>query len=144
MLFRSIEINLENIRKKASACIEIRGLGKVEIRVFPYEKSKGIPEKSYTKWFDYDKIDKSLLVRHRRTGDYLTINEEGNTKTLKAYMIHEKIPKDQRDQLYVLAAGHHVVWLMGYRISQYYKVDQNTKEILEVHIVGGKENGRAR
>jgi len=139
-----IEIDLENIRKKTGEIIEIPGLGKAEIRVFPYEQSKGIPEKSYTKWFDYDKIDKSLLVRHRRTGDYLVINEEGNTKTLKTYMIHEKIPREQRDQLYVFAVENHVMWLVGYRISQSYKVDQNTKEILEIHIAGGKEYGRAR
>ncbi|MDD2972376.1 MAG: tRNA lysidine(34) synthetase TilS [Lachnospiraceae bacterium] len=129
-----VKIDLETIREQGSRVMEIKDLGTVEIRVFPYKKSERIPEKPYTKWFDYDRIDESLLARHRRTGDYLSINEEGNTKSLKAYMIDEKIPQEQRDKLYVFASGQHVIWLVGHRISQYYKVDQNTKEILEINI----------
>lgn len=132
----------QNYLISANQSLWIKGLGRIETRLFPYEKTKTIPEKTYTKWFDYDKIDKSMLLRHRQTGDYLMINEQNNTKTLKEYMIHVKIPQADRNQLYVLAVDNHIVWLIGYRISQYYKVDQNTKNILEVHIVGGNDNGR--
>ena len=74
------------------------------------------------------------MLRNRREGDYLTIRSQEATqhKKLKDYMIAEKIPKIARDQIPLLAEGEHVLWLVGYRISEYYKVDENTKRILQV------------
>lgn len=107
--------------------------GKVlEFQRFPHEKTQIIPQKAYTKWFDYDKIEKSLIVRRRCTGDFLTIDSYLSHQTLKKYMIQEKIPKEHRDCIYVLADGAHILWVIGHRISQYYKVDENTKNILQV------------
>ena len=93
-----------------------------------------IPENQYTKWFDYDKIIGCLSIRNRKGGDYLTMRS-GETlqhKKVKDYMITEKIPKMVRGQIPLLAEGEHVLWLVGYRISEYYKVDKNTKRILQV------------
>ena len=98
----------------------------------------GIPQKKYTKWFDYDKIVQSLVVRSRQSGDYLTINKELSQKSLKEYMIEEKIPKDIRHTIPILADGSHVVWVLGYRISENYKINKNTKHILQVELRGGQ------
>lgn len=105
---------------------------------FFYKKGQIIPEKTYTKWFDCDKITRVLLLRTRQTGDYLTINDTLQRKSVKEYMINEKIPKMQRERIYLLADGAHILWIPGYRISQYYKVDENTKRILQVQLKGGK------
>ena len=93
-----------------------------------------IPENQYTKWFDYDKIIGCLTLRNRRGGDYLTMRngEALQHKKVKGYMIARKIPKMDRGQIPLLAEGEHVLWLVGYRISEYYKVDENTKRILQV------------
>ena len=92
------------------------------------------PENRYTKWFDYDKIVEPLKVRTRQTGDYLTIKGKDNLqhKKLKDYMITEKIPKEERERIPVLAEGPHILWAVGYRISEYYKVTEDTKRILQV------------
>lgn len=118
--------------------IYMEGLGHVEFSVFPYEKSQIIPEKSYTKWFDYDRITKSLVFRTRETGDFLTINESLAKKSLKDYMIGEKIPKSRRGEIYVLAEDSHILWVPGYRISQYYKITEDTKNVLQVRVRGGR------
>ncbi len=93
-----------------------------------------IPENQYTKWFDYDKIIGCLTLRNRKRGDYLTMRsgEALQHKKVKDYMIAEKIPKIRRGQIPLLAEGEHVLWLVGYRISEYYKVNENTKRILQV------------
>ena len=54
-------------------------------------------------------------------------------------MIDEKIPKENRDQILLLADGSHVLWVVGKRISYYYKVQESTKKIIEVQITGGCE-----
>ncbi len=105
-------------------------------RISP-EKGAKPPTNQYTKWLDYDKIE-GYQFRYRQEGDYLTIADgQGGLrhKALKDYMVNEKIPKEQRDSIPVLAVGSHVVWLVGYRISEYFKVTENTKHILQVQLV---------
>ena len=97
-----------------------------------------IVEKTYTKWFDYDKITNSLEFRHRKTGDIIRIHPSGGSKKLKDYLIDRKIPCDQRDDLWLLADGSEVVWIVGDRISEKYKVSDMTKKMLYVEIKGGK------
>lgn len=119
--------------------ITVPGLGTVLFQLMPeeaffYQKGQNIPEKTYTKWFDYDKITTVLVFRTRETGDYLTIDSALRKKSVKEYMINEKIPRMQRERIYLLADGPHILWIPGYRISQYYKVNENTKRILQVQL----------
>ncbi len=114
--------------------LDVPGLGKVEITVFLREYSQNIPQKTYTKWFDYDKITSSAMFRARRQGDYLTINSKMGHKSLQDYFINEKIPRQERDKMYVLADGPHVMWVPGYRMSEYYKVREDTRKIMQVSI----------
>lgn len=102
------------------------------------EKNIKIPEKLYTKWFDYDKIKGNLLLRTRREGDFISINKSGGTKKLKSYFIDLKIPSEERDQILLLADGNHILWIIGYRISEDYKVTEKTQKIMKVQYDGGK------
>ncbi|GFI24249.1 tRNA(Ile)-lysidine synthase [Lachnospiraceae bacterium] len=91
---------------------------------------ENIPQNKYTKWIDYGKIKNSIVIRTRRPGDYLTVNSMNQHKTLKSYFIDRKIPQKERDQICLLVDGRHVVWIVGERISNYYKVSKNTKTVL--------------
>ena len=105
----------------------------LEINVFPrgeVQENQEFPKNQYTKWFDYDKIENSLSVRTRRTGDYITI-KGGGKKSVKAYMIDEKIPAADRNSIFLLADGSHILWIIGYRISEYYKISPQTTTILQ-------------
>ena len=101
---------------------------------------EGISEKKYTKWLDYDKIKNSLLIRNRQPGDYFVLDETGRTQKLKQYFVNEKILKEQRDTIPLVADGAHILWIVGYRISAYYKVSSTTKTILEIRYHGGRED----
>ncbi|MCR5099747.1 MAG: tRNA lysidine(34) synthetase TilS [Butyrivibrio sp.] len=114
--------------------IKIDGLGTVKTRIFEYKGNEIIPEGRYTKWFDYDKIQKVLKFRIRQSGDYMTFGENNSTKSLKKMMIDEKIPASKRNDMYILADGDHILWLPGYRISSFYKIDENTRKILEISV----------
>ena len=102
------------------------------------KRDQNIPENRYTKWFDYDKITTSLLLRTRRTGDYLTIDDKLHTQSVKQYMINQKIPKGKRNGMYLLADGPHILWIPGYRVSRQYEVEKSTRRILEVRLKGGE------
>ncbi len=92
-----------------------------------------IIEKKYTKWLSCDTINyHALSFRTRRPGDYLVVNAAGGRKKLKDYLIDCKIPRDQRDRIWLLADGSHVLWVVGYRISEAAKVTEDTGSILKV------------
>ncbi|MCD7750828.1 MAG: tRNA lysidine(34) synthetase TilS [Lachnospiraceae bacterium] len=122
--------------------------GKLCLRTFPAacfgEKINNIPQNDCTKWFDCDKIRDNLMLRHRKPGDYLTVTANGGRKSLQDYLVNAKVPRDQRDELWLLADGSHILWVIGLRISMAYRVTETTENILEVHLeekADGRESG---
>ena len=111
-------------------------------RIFSAKMPDTVPEKTYTKWFDYDKIEGSLVIRTRKEGDYLVMQDGQHRKSLSRYFIDEKIPKDKRDEILLLADGSHILWVIGGRISDNYKITEKTKQIIEIQYDGGLQNGK--
>ncbi|MDF2541910.1 MAG: hypothetical protein K0S47_1628 [Herbinix sp.] len=113
------------------------------VSFFPYEKNNMIPKNRYTKWFDYDKIENTLEIRTRKEGDYIQINHLGGRKKLKDYFIDQKIPKEERSDIWLLADGDHILWIlddrMSDRMSEKYKIDENTNKILSIKLCDMEE-----
>ncbi len=97
-------------------------------------KWEEIPQNTCVKWFDYDKIIDGICIRGRRSGDYFQVNKDGGTRKLKDYFIDKKIPREKRQNIPLLADGNHIVWILGDRISEKYKITETTKNILRVNI----------
>ena len=98
------------------------------------ELPEKIPQKDYTKWFDYDMIVDSLFLRGPLEGDYFCMDQDGHKKKLSRYYIDKHIPRQQRSSQWVLADGSHVLWAIPGRISEYYKVTEKTSHVLVVSI----------
>lgn len=114
--------------------------GKICCRIWKKsKKDTEIPKKKYTKWLDYDKIKGGLLFRTRNPGDYFILDDKGHRKNLKDYFINEKVPRGLRDEIVLAADDSHIVWAVGYRISQEYKVTEDTREILEIRWMEEKD-----
>ncbi len=125
--------NTYYVSYRQGSCEEILGCSAGEY----LDRIQEVPQNEYTKCFDYDRIKGELLLRSRRAGDYITIaDKDGNMvhKSVKDYMITEKIPREERDMLPLLAEGDHILWITGHRISEYYKIHRNTKRVLQVQL----------
>ena len=105
-------------------------------RIFPYSGEK-ILEKKYTKWFDCDKINCELSVRTRRSGDYMAVSQSGGHKKLTRCMIDDKIPGELRGKLPLVVDGNEVLWIVGGRINERYKITSETGRVLEITYQGG-------
>lgn len=99
-------------------------------------------EKTYTKWFDYDIIKSSLVIRTRKMGDYVTLDKKGNKQKLKQYFINEKIPREERDNILLIAEGSHILWIVGYRMNSAYQINEHTKNILKIEMNKGEKDER--
>lgn len=129
------------IERKEDFCYEIVLNKEIDIcqlnrRIFGYiiprEKIGNIPDSLYTKYFDYNKINGRINVRNRRKGDVFSPLGMKGTKKLKDFFIDEKIPRELRDNIPLVCCGSEVLWIIGYRISEKYKIDAGTKEILVI------------
>ena len=126
---------LEKIMSGEKVNIELDDNKILQISAINKKTLQNIPQKKYTKLFDYDKIKGNVIVRKRMQGDFLTINEQNQRKTLKSYFVDKKIPREERSCIWLVAEKSHILWIIGDRISNYYKIDNNTKNILSFNII---------
>lgn len=115
--------------------ITVPGIGTVKSNKFVKPEGYIPSQNQYTKSLDYDKINEIVRIRSRLEGDYLTVNKSLQTKKLKDYLINEKVPSANRDKVPIIACGSDVIWVVGYRISEKYKVTDDTKTVLEITFV---------
>lgn len=109
----------------------------LNFRLINYKKNLIIPRNGCTKWFDYDRIKNTVFLRTREEGDFIQIDQKGSRKKIKSLFIDNKIPRELRAEIPLLADGNHIIWVVGDRISEAYKVNEDTKRILIVEVDGG-------
>ncbi len=94
-------------------------------------------------YFDYDKVNQGINIRNRRTGDIFKPLNSNGTKKLKEYFIDTKIPREDRGSIPLIATGNEIVWIVGHKISDKFKVTENTKTVLKIeHNRRGHNDGR--
>ncbi len=84
--------------------------------------------------FDADKLPFPLSVRSRRAGDFFYPGGFGKKKKIQDYFVDEKIPRDERDSVPILMSNKNIAWVVGHRIDERYKVDDNTDRVLLLEI----------
>lgn len=87
------------------------------------------PDKEFLDW---SKLSGSVKVRTRAEGDsFRPLGMEGEKK-LKDFFIDEKVPYAKRDQIPIIFDRKHIIWVVGYRIDDRYKVAKHTEQILQL------------
>lgn len=80
-------------------------------------------------------ITDKISVRLRRPGDYIVPLGMKGTKKLQDFFVDEKIPKAERDRIPLLCCGQEVLWVVGHRINERYKVTGTSTEIVCVEYI---------
>lgn len=82
--------------------------------------------------FDADKIQSPLCVRHWRKGDrFVPFGMRGSQK-LSDYFNNHKFTLIQKEEAELLLAGEDIIWIVGERRSDKYKITPATKRILRI------------
>lgn len=133
---------LENRKEKKSVdylypiCLglnEIRDLPlNLEMELFDIEKLNKYYNDEFTLYVDYDRVQGSLFIRNRRPGDKFIPYGMDGSKKIKDYFIDEKISKDKRDKIPLIVDGENILWILGYRSNNLYKVTEKTKRVLKI------------
>lgn len=78
-----------------------------------------------------------MELRTRRDGDYLPIR--GGRKKLQNFFVDSKIPKNQRDEILLLACGSHVLWILPSPIFETPVLRQKGRFSAEAKVDGKQE-----
>ncbi|MDX1627870.1 MAG: tRNA lysidine(34) synthetase TilS [Fulvivirga sp.] len=81
---------------------------------------------------DYEKLNFPLIVRKWQDGDqFVPLGMKGKKK-LSDFMIDNKIPLNLKERIYVLESAGDIVWVIGQRIDDRYKIRPETNRMLKV------------
>lgn len=89
---------------------------------------------SLKKFFNFDLIENFIVIRKRKDGDKMIPLGMKGTKKIKDIFIDAKVPKEQRDYIPIIEFDNNIAWLTGIKVSDEYKVNNNSKNILMISI----------
>jgi tRNA(Ile)-lysidine synthetase-like protein len=97
--------------------------------------SEVIDEKRNSEFIDGEVIqNKKLFLRHWQKGDRFQPLGMRGWKKVSDFLIDEKVALHKKYQQMVLTAGENIVWVCGYRISDWVKVTPNTTKYAKISL----------
>jgi len=77
-------------------------------------------------------IKSPLTVRTRRRGDrFVPFGMKGTVK-LQDFFVNAKVPRAERGSIPLVLSGDEIVWTVGYRINDRYKVSKRTRRTIRL------------
>ena len=94
-----------------------------------------IPRDKNTACFDADKLTHPLLLRPWRQGDsFIPFGMKGRKK-VSDYMTDRKFSLLRKEQQWVLCCGEEIIWLIGERTDNRFRIGASTKRVLTVRLL---------
>ncbi|MDD2196451.1 MAG: tRNA lysidine(34) synthetase TilS [Bacteroidales bacterium] len=108
----------------------------LEFEVIDDIASFKIPKVASVGVFDADKVQFPLLLRPWHKGDWFVPFGMEGRKKVSDFLIDQKIPIHHKNSIYVLESDGNIVWVVGHRIDNRYRVNPESTKALYVKIVG--------
>lgn len=58
------------------------------------------------------------------------------TKKLKDIFINLKVPREERDVIPLICFDDEIAWIVGYKVSESFKITKSTKRVLKISFEG--------
>ncbi|MBS1625230.1 MAG: tRNA lysidine(34) synthetase TilS [Bacteroidetes bacterium] len=85
-------------------------------------------------YLDLDKLLFPLLLRPWRQGDYFyPYGMKLKKKKVSKYFKDQKIAIHQKEAIWILESDQRIVWIVGERIDERFKVSDKTQNVLHIH-----------
>lgn len=83
-------------------------------------------------YIDKEKLNYPLLLRNWEKGDYFYPFGMQGKKKLSKFFKDEKTDVLSKEKQWLLCSGKNIVWVVGKRLDERFKVDESTKSILKI------------
>ena len=133
------DLQLSEIKEKTDDEIQIQIgeeeiLSPIHLRFSKMEKTADfiINKSSDVAQLDFDKLRFPLTLRHWRHGDRFCPLGMKGSKLLSDFFVDQKFTEYQKQNVWLLvSADGDILWVVGYRIDERFKILNDTKTILE-------------
>ncbi|GFZ34187.1 tRNA(Ile)-lysidine synthase [Clostridium zeae] len=136
--YKSIEfiVSKQEIDEKKVENLRLNGLMyDVVLQVKQNDTKIDLNSSDLIKYFDYDKIKQKIIIRNRKNGDKIKPLGMTGTKKIKDIFIDNKVPNSLRDEIPLVCFDNNISWIVGLKISDLFKVNKNTKNILQISFI---------
>lgn len=84
--------------------------------------------------FDKDMLQFPLVLRHWKQGDAFVPFGMNKSKKLSDFFTSEKYSLIEKQQQWLLCSGNDIIWIVGRRTDNRYRISEKTKTILKIEI----------
>lgn len=106
----------------------------IEIDYFPKPNNLKFDNNKEIALFDFNKVDFPLTLRKWKQGDYFYPLGMENIKKLSDFFIDNKFSLSEKEDTWLLESGNKIMWIIGSRIDNRFKVTERTSEVLRLKI----------
>ena len=109
-------------------------LSPIHLRFSQFEKTADfiINKSPNVAQLDADKIQFPLTLRHWRHGDRFHPLGMKGSKLLSDFFVDQKLTEFQKRNVWLLvSADHTILWVVGYRMDDRFKIEERTRTVLE-------------
>ena len=88
-----------------------------------------------TIFVDYEKLQFPLTLRRWKTGDiFQPLGMNGRSKKVSKFFKDEKLSIIEKENAWLLCSGYEIVWIIGLRADERFKISNITKTILQIDL----------
>lgn len=106
----------------------------IKLNISKFERSDNfkITKESNIGLFDLNLIEFPLTLRKWRKGDYFVPLGMQNLKKISDFFIDNKLSLSEKEDMWIIESGNKIIWIVGKRIDNRFKITDNTKSILKI------------
>jgi tRNA(Ile)-lysidine synthase len=93
-----------------------------------------LPAASHFAHLDADQINFPLLLRKWKQGDYFYPLGMRKKKKIGRFFIDNKYSQTQKEKAWILEMNKKIIWIVGSRIDDRFKITPQTKRVLELKV----------
>lgn len=108
---------------------------KIEIKKFPKKEDMKIPSSRMVACLDIDKVKFPLQLRKWQKGDYFYPLGMNTRKKISDFFIDNKFSIIDKENTWLLCSGKRIIWIVGYRIDDRFKVTPDTRNIIQLKVI---------